>query len=54
MTFSKLALHTSFRESEGGCVALVVPENGHLNNSGKDWECDTFFQRNGDTCLRPN
>ncbi len=32
------------------CIEIILPENAHLDYSGRDWECDKPFRKNGSTC----
>jgi hypothetical protein len=32
-------------------VAIVIPDNAHLDRSGNGWECDRNFQETKDQCV---
>jgi hypothetical protein len=34
------------------CSKLDVPENGHLNNSGNEWQCNKPYVKRGKTCIK--
>ena len=41
-----------FRESSRTtCVAVMVPENAHLDNSGNNWECNRPYHKQQGKCI---
>ena len=33
------------------CSKLAVPEFGHIDSSGKEWECNKPYKRSGMSCV---
>ena len=45
---------SGFREVQGKCDAIRLPENAHLTGAayGTGWDCNHGFERSGDSCLK--
>ena len=39
-------------EQNSACIAIDLPENAHLDDSGNRWRCNPGFQLGDKTCLR--
>jgi hypothetical protein len=42
-----------YRKAGARCVAVQVPQHGHLDYSGNDWECDRPYSKRRDSCEQP-
>ncbi len=53
------ACERGYRAVDEGCMAVKVPENAHLDDSGNDWDCNRpyrkqqDYQKQQDRCALP-